>query len=210
MGKKLWAGLNEIRGVNVNNLTEKDFASEKEEVLNGRFTMSGMRVFLIGVLFYSGFLVGLSFAIANANTNTVGWNTLSRFWQVLFYVEVVSFGFLALVLVFCWGKTGLNQKLLIVATVLCSYKIALEPFLMILMFSKDGGTYDSFFPLVLLVIISGLFLHIYFFYRWIKGLKRGRLREENSKKTSGKSRVMVPIIFILATVTGIVTKRSLS
>ena len=56
-------------------LSEENFSAIKGEITDGRLTMSGMRGYLIGIFLYSGILVGISFAVANANT--IGWDTLS-------------------------------------------------------------------------------------------------------------------------------------
>ena len=66
-------------------LSEESFSAIKGELIDGRLTMSGMRVYLIGLLAFSGIMVGISFAVANANT--VGWDTLSTGWHWIYYVE---------------------------------------------------------------------------------------------------------------------------
>ena len=55
-------------------LSEENFAAIKSEIQGGRLTLAGMRGYLMGLLLISGFFVGLSFAVANANT--IGWDTL--------------------------------------------------------------------------------------------------------------------------------------
>ena len=56
-------------------LSEESFSAIKGELIDGRLTMSGMRGYLIGLLAFSGIMVGISLAVANADT--IGWDTLS-------------------------------------------------------------------------------------------------------------------------------------
>ena len=91
-------------------LTEKHFAAEREEILNGRLSMSNAIIYLWGILVYSGLHLGISFAVANANT--VGWDTLSSFWHLIYYIEAFLIGILLLILIFCWRITNFNQKVL--------------------------------------------------------------------------------------------------
>ncbi|WP_216667902.1 hypothetical protein [Sporosarcina jiandibaonis] len=150
-------------------LSEESFSAIKEELIDGRLTISGMRVYLIGLFIASGIFVGISLAVANANT--VGWDTLSTGWHRIYYAEAVLFIIHLLVLLLCWWNNAFSQKLLSVGMVVFTYKAALDPFLMVLMFSKDEGRYHSFLPLVITVLISGFILHIIILIKWINNLK---------------------------------------
>lgn len=189
-------------------LTEKDFGLIKGEVLKGRLTVSGMWIFLIGAFVYSAFFVGLAFAVANANT--VGWDTLSNGWHVLFYVQGILLSLHLLIILFCWSNNAFNQKILSIAVVVISYKTAFDPYLTILMFSKDRGTFDSFVPLILMIIAGALILHVFFIIKWIKSLKEGDFNKNSSKKST-KSRfiILMPIIFLLVTFSGVIFKNGL-
>ncbi|WP_051291421.1 hypothetical protein [Fictibacillus gelatini] len=109
--------------------SEKDFEDIKYEVQEGRLTMSGTRNTLLIFLLYSGFLVGLSFAVANANT--IGWNNLSQWWHGIYYIEAVLFALQIFILLFCWENNSFNQKILSISRVVYTYKVALDPFLLI-------------------------------------------------------------------------------
>ena len=190
-------------------LTEKEFGLIKEEVLNGRLTTRGMRRYLVGTFAYSAFLVGLAFAIANANT--VGWDTLSNGWHVLFYVQGILLSFHLLIILFCWwSNNAFNQKVLSIAVVVISYKIAFDPYLTILMFSKDRRIFDTFAPWILMIIVGALILHVFFLIKWIRNLKEGVFNKDSSKK-SAKSKfiILMPILFLLVTFSGVIFKSGL-
>ena len=189
-------------------LTEKDFGLIKEEVLKGRLTTRGMRRFLLGAFAFSAFLVGLAFAVANANT--VGWDTLSNGWHVLYYVQGILLSLHLLIILFCWSNNAFNQKVLSVAVVVITYKTAFDPYLTILMFSKDRGVFDAFAPWILIIIVGALILHVFFIIKWIRNLMEGEFNKNSSKK-SAKSRftILLPILFLLVTFTGVIFKSGL-
>ncbi|WP_172372761.1 hypothetical protein [Sporosarcina jiandibaonis] len=182
-------------------LTEKDFVLIKEEVLKGRLTIQGMRRFLLGTFAFSVFLVGLAFAVANANT--VGWDTLSNGWHALFYVQGILLSLHLLIILLCWSYSAFNQKVLSVSVVVITYKVAFDPYLTILMFSKDRGIFDSFAPWILMIIVGALILHVFFLVKWMRDLKAGVFNNSKSKKLA-KSRfiILMPILFLLVAFTG--------
>ena len=55
--------------------------------------------------------------------------------------------------------------------VLLTYKAALDPFLMVLMFSKDEGNYHFYLPIILIILVSGLILHVVVLVKWINSLR---------------------------------------
>ena len=150
-------------------LTERDCVDIKDEVLEGRLTVGGMWVFLVCSFIISSIVVGVSYAVSNANT--VGWDTLSQGWHMIFFVEVILFILHIIILISCWANKPFNQKILSVSAVVCAYRIAFEPYFLLLMFSKDGGTYEFYYPIVLVVIICALTFHVVVFRGWIKSLK---------------------------------------
>ncbi len=166
--------------------------------------MSGMRFYLMGIFLYSGFTVGVSFAIANANT--VGWDTLSKGWHVIYYIEAVLFALHFLILLLCWANNSFNQKILIFGVVLFTYKTALDPYTTMFMLTKDRGVYNLYAPFIFLIIMFGLVLHILVLTKWIRGLKE----EDNSKKIrKSKARIWIPALFVLVTLTTVIVRNGL-
>ena len=188
----------------MNKLSQENFSAIKSEIQDGRLTMSGMRGYLIGIFLASGIFVGISFAVANANT--IGWDTLSSGWHMIYYIEAVLFGVHLLLILLCWGKNPFNQKLLSIGVVILTYKAALDPFLMVIMFSKDEGKFDSLLPVILVILVSGLILHITVLVKWINSLKQ---KKKKSKEKESKYFFLVPIVVILTTLTTIVTKNEM-
>lgn len=192
----------------MNKLSEESFSAIKGELQDGRLTMSGMRIYLIGLFLVSGIFVGISFAVANANT--VGWDTLSTGWHKIYYIEAVLFGLHLFLLLFCWWNNAFSQKLLSVGMVVFTYKAALDPYVMVLMFSKDRGTYESYLPFILVIVASGLIFHIVVLVKWINSLrpKGGKKGKPNVKKES-KYLILFPVIFVLTTLTTMIIRNDL-
>ena len=187
-------------------LTEKHFSFEKEEVLNGRLSISNMKIYLLGVLVYSGAHLGFSFAAANANT--VGWDTLSSIWHLIFYIEAFLLAFLLLILIFCWKITNFNQKILSVAVVLFTYNTGLIQYFSMVMLSKDRGMYESYITLIIFILISGLIIHIVALKQWIKNLGSRNL-EAKPKRRISKTGSIIPMIFLLVIIAGIIVRNGL-
>ncbi|WP_172372753.1 hypothetical protein [Sporosarcina jiandibaonis] len=189
-------------------LSEESFSAIKGELIDGRLTMSGMRSYLIGLFFMSALFVGVSLAVANANT--VGWHTLSTGWHRIYYAEAVLFGIHLLVLLLCWWNNAFSQKLLSVGMVVFTYKAALDPYLTVLMFSKDEGNYHLYLPITLIILASGLILHIVVLDKWINSLrpKTGNGRKSNVKKDS-KHLILFPVILLLTALTTLVIKNGI-
>ena len=189
-------------------LTEESFSAIKGELQDGRLTMSGMRVYLIGLFFLSGIFIGASLMVANANT--IGWDTLSTGWHRIYCVEAILFGFHFFILLFCWWNNAFCQKVLSVGMVLFTYKAAFDPYLALLMFSKDKGMYDLYVPFILVVLVSGILLHIILLIKWLKSLKEKKDEAgKSSTKKDSKYLVIFPVIFLLTTLTSIVIRNGL-
>lgn len=188
----------------MNNLTESSFKAIKSEIKEGRLTVGGMRSYLIVVFFLSAIVVGISVAVANANT--IGWDMLSAGWHGVYYAEGVLFAGHILLLLLSWENNAFNQKLLSVGMVIFTYKAALDPFLMVSMFSKDRGLFELFLPFILIVLVGGLFLHIFVFVKWIN-----RLKENNKQKRikGAKFTAVLPVITFLSALTTITIKNGL-
>lgn len=185
-------------------LTEKNFRGIKTEVQQGRLTMKGNRLFLLTSLLYSGFIVGFSFYIANEST--VGWDNLSQAWHALYYIEGALFILQILLFLFCWAPSDFNQKLLSVSRVLYTYKMSLDPFLLVLMFSKDDQTYNDVFPLVLSIITIGIIIHLFMLFKWIRSLN-GEISDKKRKKKDNKN-TMILIILVVVISTMLFTRSS--
>lgn len=189
-------------------LTEKDCADLKGEVVDGRMSVAGMRRYLLLILIVSGFFVGISYMIANANT--VGWDTLSKGWHKLFYTELVLLVLHALVIILCRGNNRLNQKILSLAVVVCTYRLAFEPYIAVLMFSKDRGTYESYAPIMPVIILCALVFHVIVFRGRVKKRKRDTANLSSSQKLSNpKNKLLFLILFPLVIVSGSVAKNGL-
>lgn len=189
-------------------LTEKNCADLKGEVVDGRMSVAGMRRYLVPVLIVSGLFVGISYMMANANT--IGWDTLSNGWHMLFYTEAVLLILHALAIILCWGNNGFNQKVLSLVVVACTYRLAFEPYIFILMFSKDRGTYESYLPIIPVIIICALVFHVIVFRSRVKKRKRDTANLSNSQKMSNpKSKLLLPILFPLVIVSGSIARNGL-
>lgn len=189
-------------------LSEESFSAIKGELIDGRLTMSGMRSYIIGLFFMSTLFVGVSLAVANANT--VGWDTLSSGWHRIYYAEGILFGIHLLVLLLCWRNNAFSQKLLSVGMVVFTYKAALDPYLTVLMFSKDEGNYHLYLPIVLIVLVSGLILHIVVLVKWINSLRPKKEHERKSRvKKDSKFFILIPVIFLLTALTTLVIKNGI-
>lgn len=179
-------------------LTENDCMNIKYELQKGRLTIPGMIVYLIGVLLYSGCTVGISLFAATANT--VGWKSLSSAWHTIYYIEAILFAINILVLLLCWKINNINQKILVIAVVLFTYKTVLDQYIAILMFSKDRGLYHLYAPLVLIIITIGFLIQIIILRNWIKGIKSKNKLGNNRKKV--KKKLLFPIVFLFAIIVG--------
>ncbi|WP_172372751.1 hypothetical protein [Sporosarcina jiandibaonis] len=188
-------------------LSEASFAAIKGEIHDGRLTVSGMREYLIGIFFYSGIVVGISFFAAHLNT--IGWDTLSAKWHTIYYIEAVLFSLHLLLILLLWNNTFI-QKLLSVGMVLFTYKAVLDSYLVILMFSKDRGMYDAYLPVVLIILLIGIIIHLTVLFKWINSLKQKNNKVGKSKgKKDSKFIILFPAIFLLTALTSTVIKNGL-
>lgn len=179
-------------------LTENDCIDIKYELQKGRLTIPGMRVYLLGVLLYSGCTVGISLFVATANT--VGWESLSNIWHTIYYIETILFAVNILLPLLCWKINNVNQKILAIAVVLFTYKTVLDQYIAILMFSKDRGLYHLYAPLVLIIIAIGFIIQIIVLRNWIKGIKNKN--KLNNKRKRVKKKLLFLIIFLFAIIVG--------
>lgn len=167
----------------MSHLRKTDLSYIKGQIQDGRFTIGFIRIYLTMVLLLSGFLVGLSYAVANANT--VGWENLSTGWHIVYYIEAALFILQIFILLFIRARNNFNQKILIVSLVLYSYKVALDPILTMSMFLKNSNDFESYVPFLLFIIVSGILLHFISLNRFINLYKKTKY--QNSKFLSNST-----------------------
>lgn len=169
-------------------------------------SMPRMRNHLLILLVVSGFFVGLSFIVANANT--IGWDQLSFGWHMLYYIEAILFTIQILIILLCRANNPFNQKVLIVGTVVFLYKMALDPFLMMIMFFKDSGVYESYAFVFYMILIFGFLFHILVLLILIN-----RLKKKNSnilKETNiSKFKLSLPVLFFLVLLSGLLINKGI-
>ncbi len=186
-------------------LTENDFLDIKDEIRNGRLSPASIRVGLGVFMFFSLIVIGVSYVAVNASNTVIGWENLSVIWKAIFWLQAVLFLFQLILIFLISGKSNFTQIVLSIAYVIYTYKMALDPFIMILMFAKNDGVYDEFYPLVLGAIILGFIIHFYFLRRAFRGGKANR--DKHNERKSGSSLYMsIPIIFLLVSATGYIIK----
>ena len=186
-------------------LTEKDFMDIKDEIRNGRLSPASIRVGLGVFMFFSLIVMGVSYVAVNASNTVIGWENLSVIWKAIFWLQAVLFLFQLILIFLISGKSNFTQIVLSIAYVIYTYKMALDPFIMILMFAKNDGVYDEFYPLVLGAIILGFIIHFYFLRRAFRGLKANRVKH-NERKSGSSLYMSIPIIFLLVSATGYIIK----
>ena len=189
-------------------LTEKDFIDIRDEINNGRLSPTRIRKGLGVFMFFSLIVIGVPYMVVNASNTVIGWENLSVIWKAIFWLQAVLFLFQLILIFLASGKSNFTQIILSIAYVIYAYKMALDPFVMILMFAKNDGVYDQFYPLVLGAIILGFIIHFYFLRRTFRGLKAKR-DKHNERKSASSLYMSVPIIFLLVSATGYIIKNDI-
>ena len=182
-------------------LLEQDFDDIKYTVQKGRLALDNIFIFFIGVLVFSGAAIGVAYYAANANT--IGWDTLSEAWHSIFYVEAALFVVHILVILLSFLKSKFIHKFSIIMMVFFSYKMVVDPFVLILMVAKDRGTYDIYLPLVFQIISLGFLLHFTLVIKMLYELKQEKRERKRTTKNS-TIKWAIPIIFLLVVLTGII------
>src|SRR5690625_5984731 len=80
---------------------------------------------------FSAFMVGIAYTVATASNTVIGWENLSNFWQTVFKIEAILFILQLILIIFVKGKHNWSQMVLNVSYVIYTYKMALDPFVMI-------------------------------------------------------------------------------
>lgn len=181
------------------NVDREEFDLIQFEIQQGRLRLDSLRTFLIALFFYSLLAIGVAYLAAIQKT--VGWGNLSGLWHLLFYSEAVLFiGQFIIIVFFGFAKLKISHKVLLLGTILFMYKAAFDPFVTMLIFSKDRGIIQAVELPAFLVILLGIVIHIHSLHKSIRGEKQ---QNEKLDKTVG----WIKIIFLLATVTSIVFQR---
>ncbi|MEI3604947.1 hypothetical protein SPD48_04525 [Pseudogracilibacillus sp. SE30717A] len=189
-------------------LTEQDFLDVKDEIKDGRLSPDSIRFYLGVFMFFSALMVGIAFAVAASSSSVIGWENLSVFWQSVFWLQAILFIFQIVLIFLVRGKSNWEQILLNISFVLYTYKMALDPFVLLMMFAKNDGVYEKLYPLALGLAIIGFIIHFYFLRRAFRGLKANR-DKHNERKSASSLYMSIPIIFLLVSVTGYIIKNDL-
>ncbi|MEI3614591.1 hypothetical protein [Pseudogracilibacillus sp. SO30301A] len=190
-------------------LTEQEFLDVKDEIKDGRLSPGSIRVFLGAFMFFSLIMIGVSYIAANASNTVIGWENLSTFWQTVFWSQVVLFGFQLILIFFVKGKINFTQIILIISYVIYTYKMVLDPFVLMSMFAMDRGVYETFAPIFIIIIIVGFLLHLYLIQRSFKDLKKEKSNKRKKEKNGKISYAFIPILFLLVSITGYIIKNEL-
>ena len=190
-------------------LIEKDFLDIKEELKDGRLSPDSVRFYLGVFMFFSLITIGVSYMTVNASNTVIGWENLSSFWQTVFWLQGFLFIFQLILIFFIRGKSNLTQIVLNGSYVLYTYKMAVDPLIMTLMFAKNDGVYEQYAPLALGIIIFGFTLHFYLILRTFSDLNPKKKKKQKKKRRSTLPYVFAPVLFLLVSVTGYIFKHDL-
>ncbi len=72
--------------------------------------------------------------------------------------------------------------LLIISYVVYTYKMVLDPFVLMSMAAMDRGVYETFVPIFVTIIIVGFLLHVYLIGRTFKDLKVEKSKKRKKRK----------------------------
>lgn len=129
------------------------------QIQKGRLTLDNVRSLLIGLLLYSLFVVGFSYW--GVHQDTIGWNSLSEWWTIAFYLEAVSFALQILLILLSFINTGFMHKVVMLGAVLFLYKAALDPFMALFAYYKDRGIAEVYQYPVIFILILGAVIHVH-------------------------------------------------
>ncbi|RPJ95367.1 hypothetical protein [Rummeliibacillus sp. TYF005] len=179
-------------------INDKKFSNIQYEIQHGRLTISGNRLYLLSLFIYSLVLLGITYRVAYS----IGLNVLQKEWKVILYGEVSLLILQILLILFCRTKRTFNFKVLSVSRVLYTYKAALDPFIMIAMFTIDDGTFSTYTPFLLLIIFTGIIVHILFLINGVKKKEKKLLSKRNTM-------IWISILFLCIVLTTILSKNVL-
>ncbi len=165
-----------MRGGLMLQIKKEKFSEIKYEIQHGRLTISGNRMYLLSLFIYSLVLLGITYRVACS----VGINVLPREWKVILYAELSLLILQILLILLCKTKSTFNYKVLSVSRVFYTYKVSLDPFIMIAMFTIDNGTFNSYAPFLLLIVFTGMIVHILVLMNSIKKEKKKLFNKQNT------------------------------
>ena len=192
-------------------LTQKDFHDVKSELKHGRISPGSIRFGLGAFMVLSVIAVGVAYLVVTASNTVIGWENLSNFWQTVFKIEAILFIFQLILIIFVKGKHNWSQMVLNVSYVIYAYKMALDPFVTLSMFAINDEVYEIYVSMILIVIIIGFIIHIYLIRRYFQRLKEEQADKNNEKKNrkGTVSFLILPIFFLLASITGFIIRNQL-
>src|SRR5690625_1112143 len=193
-------------------LTQEDFHYIKADLRHGRISPGTIRYGLGAFMVFSAFMVGIAYTVATASNTVIGWENLSNFWQTVFKIEAILFILQLILIIFVKGKHNWSQMVLNVSYVIYTYKMPLDPFVMISMFSMDRGEYEIYRLIILFIIIFGFTLQFYMIRRLFQKLQDGKTenkQKKKEKKRRGYLLYITPFIFILTSITGYIISNEL-
>ncbi len=190
-------------------LTEQDFQDVKDEIKDGRLSPDSVRFYLGVFMFFSALMVGVAFAVAASSSSVIGWDNLSVFWQSVFWLQAALFLYQLILVFLVRGKSNWTQMLLIISYVVYTYKMVLDPFVVMSMFAMNDGVYETFRPVFVIVIIVGFLLHVYLIGRTFKELKVKKSKKNKKEKSGNTMYAFIPILFLLVSITGYIIKNEL-
>ena len=165
-----------MRGGLMLQIKKEKFSEIKYEIQHGRLTISGNRMYLLSLFIYSLVLLGITYRVACS----VGINVLPREWKVILYAELSLLILQILLILLCKTKSTFNYKVLSVSRVFYTYKVSLDPFIMIAMFTIDNGTFNYYATFLLLIVFTGMIVHILVLMNSIKKEKKKLLNKQNT------------------------------
>ena len=156
-------------------------------------------------LLCSVLFIGMALFVVHAGN--IGWDTLSEAWHFIFYAEgilfIVSIGWIILTSLI---NHSAMEKLSAFLELLLSYKLAVDPFITLLMFAKDHGVYDYYLPVVHNILLVGFLMHILlvslFIYSHIEKSKEISLRSIIKFLLMMASPVILAILFLIKIIVG--------
>lgn len=188
-------------------LTEQDFMYMKEELSHGRLSPGGMNIFLIGALIFSLITVGIGYFVVTADNTVIGWTNLSPFWQSVFKVQPMFIGLHILIILLSMMKNNIGQLILAIGMVLFSYKMVLDPFIMLSMFHINDGVYEDYAPIIIFIIGLGIVLHLFLVRKEFSDRKVEK--QKKRPKQAKMSIYFVGFLFFLVSVTGYAVSNNL-
>jgi len=190
-------------------LTEKNFLDIKDEIKDGRLSPDSIRVYLGVFMLFSGIVIGIAYAVTSTSNSVIGWENLSIFWQTIFKIQGVLFLFQLVLIFLVRGRSNWTQILLNISYVFYTYKMALDPFIMLLMFTKNDGVFEVYAPIVLGIIIFGFIVHLLLVIRAFSSLKDEKENDPRKEKKKSRKFTYIPILILLAAATSYIMRNDL-